>query len=60
MNTIERFLRYIAVETTSNEDSGMHPSTREQFDLAKMLVTELLKMGVPRDDIFFDEEHCYI
>ena len=60
MNTLERFLRYIAVETTSNEESGMHPSTQEQFDLAKMLVTELLKMGVPRDDIFFDEEHCYI
>ena len=60
MNTIERFLRYIAVETASDEESGLHPSTSGQFDLAKMLVTELLKMGISRDDLFFDEEHCYI
>lgn len=60
MNTIERFLRYIAVETTSDEESGTHPSSPVQFDLAKMLVTELLKMGISREDLFFDEEHCYI
>ena len=60
MNTIERFLRYISVDTASSETSGKHPSTEGQFDLAKMIVTDLLKMGIPRDDLFFDEEHCYI
>jgi len=60
MNTTEKFLRYISTDTTSSEESGTHPSTEGQFDLARILVMELLKMGVPRDDLFFDEEHCYI
>ena len=60
MNTIERFLRYISVDTASSETSGKHPSTEGQFDLAKMIVTDLLKMGISRDDLYFDEEHCYI
>ena len=60
MNTTERFLRYIKVETTSSETSGTHPSTTEQFELAKILVTDLLTMGIPKEDIVFDEEHCYI
>ena len=60
MNTTEKFLRYISTETTSSEESGEHPSTKGQFDLAKILVMELLKMGIPRDDLYFDEDHCYI
>ena len=60
MNTTEKFLRYISMDTTSSEDSGEHPSTEGQFELAKSLVMELLKMGIPREDLFFDEEHCYI
>ncbi len=54
----ERFLRYVKVDTASDENSGTHPSTKGQFDLAHMLVDELKKLGA--DDIFFDEEHCYI
>ena len=60
MNTTERFLRYIKVETTSSETSGTHPSSESQFELAKILVTDLLTLGIPKEDIFFDEEHCYI
>jgi tripeptide aminopeptidase len=60
MNTTEKFLRYISTDTTSSEDSGEHPSTSGQFDLARILVMELLKMGIPRDDLYFDEDHCYI
>ena len=60
MNTTERFLRYIKVETTSSETSGTHPSSENQFELAKILVTDLLSLGIPKEDIFFDEEHCYI
>ena len=53
----ERFLRYIAVKTTSSDTSRTHPSTPSQFDLAKILVSELESMGLPVD---FDVEHCYI
>ena len=60
MNTTERFLRYIKVETTSSETSGTHPSSESQFELAKILVTDLLTLGIPKEDIYFDEEHCYI
>jgi len=60
MKTLERFLRYIRVGTSSSETAGTHPSTEGQFELAKILVTELLSMGIPKDDIFFDEEHCYV
>lgn len=60
MNTTEKFLRYISIDTTSSEDSGESPSSMGQFDLAKILVMEFLKMGIPREDLYFDEEHCYI
>ena len=56
----DRFLRYVKIDTASDENSGTHPSTKGQFDLAKMLVQELKDMGIPESDIIFDEEHCYI
>lgn len=59
-NVIERFLRYIAVNTASDENTGTSPSTKGQFDLAGMLTDELKAMGVPEEDIVFDSEHCYI
>lgn len=42
----ERFLRYVQVHTTSDKDSPATPSTRRQFDLARMVVEELGQMGV--------------
>ena len=59
-NVTGRFLRYIAVDTASDESSGTSPSTRRQFDLAKLLIDELRSVGIPGEDIRFDEEHCYI
>lgn len=55
-----RFLRYIAVDTASDETTGTSPSTRSQFDLARMLIDELKEMGISEDDIVFDSEHCYV
>ena len=43
---VEKFLRYIAVDTQSSETSGTHPSTEKQKDLGRMLVRELEAMGV--------------
>ena len=55
-----RFLRYIAIDTASDENSGLSPSTKGQFDLARLLIKELKDTGIPEEDIFFDTEHCYI
>jgi len=43
---LDRFLRYISVDTQSNEESESQPSTAKQLDLLKMLCSELNKMGV--------------
>ena len=43
---LDRFLRYISVDTQSNEESESQPSTAKQLDLLKMLCEELNKMGV--------------
>ena len=44
---LDRFLRYVAVDTQSNEDSESQPSTAKQLNLLKMLRQELDAMGVP-------------
>ena len=43
---LDRFLRYVAVETTSNEESDSQPSSACQLDLLRMLADELNAMGV--------------
>lgn len=57
-NTIEKFLRYVKVDTGSDETSSATPSTEKQHELAKMLVSELESMGA--EDITYDKEHCYV
>lgn len=54
---IERFFRYVKIDTQSDEESGRHPSTDKQRDLAGLLVTELKGLGL---DVDYDEEHCYV
>lgn len=43
---LDKFLRYVAVETTSDENSETQPSTQRQFNLLNMLRDELQAMGV--------------
>jgi len=43
---LNRFLRYVAVETTSNEESESQPSDRKELVLLEMLTRELRDMGV--------------
>ena len=52
MNVIERFLKYVAVDTESVEDAACFPSSEKQKDLAKILVEELAAIGAqnPRMD----------
>ncbi len=43
---LDKFLRYVAVETTSNDSSDTQPSSKCQLDLLQMLADELNAMGV--------------
>lgn len=43
---LDRFLRYVAVETTSDPESESQPSSKCQLNLLKMLEEELNAMGI--------------
>ncbi len=43
---LDRFLRYVSVDTQSNEESESQPSAAKELDLLRMLRDELLAMGV--------------
>lgn len=55
---IQKFLRYIAVDTQSSETSGAHPSTEKQKELGHMLQAELVAMHA--ENVVYDEEHNYV
>ncbi len=42
---LDRFLRYVAVDTRSDENSTASPSTAGQLDLARLLARELRDLG---------------
>jgi tripeptide aminopeptidase len=42
----ERFLRYVQIDTQSDPESETYPSTEKQKNLSKLLVSELLEMGI--------------
>ena len=46
MNILDRFLRYVAVDTQSNEESESQPSEAKELDLLRLLRDELTAMGV--------------
>jgi len=50
---IDRFIRYVKVDTTSDENSTTFPSTKKQFDLANILVKELEALGL--QEVSLDE-----
>ena len=43
---LDRFLRYVSIETTSDENSESQPSAAREWDLLKMLRDELAALGV--------------
>lgn len=53
----DRFLRYVQVDTESDPQSISFPSTEKQKDLSRILVAELLEMGIK--DAHLDE-HGYV
>ena len=54
---IDRFFRYVKIDTQSAEDTGTQPSTAKQHDLAKLLYRELNEMGV---EAHYDRKNCYV
>ncbi|MBQ8149927.1 MAG: peptidase T [Clostridia bacterium] len=57
MSLKERFLRYVAIDTGSSEESGLHPSTDKQWELAKLLEGELREMGAQNVRL---SDTCYV
>ena len=57
MSAYERLLRYVAIDTGSEETAETTPSSPGQLVLAKKLAEELLELGV--SDVYADE-HAYV
>ena len=43
---VDRFLRYVQIDTQSDPQSATNPSTEKQKELSRVLVQELLDMGI--------------
>jgi tripeptide aminopeptidase len=56
-DVLERFLRYVRIDTTSDQDSETYPSTAKQRDLGEVLARELRELGL--DDVELTE-HGYV
>lgn len=48
-SVLERFLRYVRIDTQSDETSSSSPSTEKQLDLCRLLVEECRELNL--DDI---------
>ena len=54
MALLERFLKYVSIHTTSDENTGLVPSTPQQMEFAKILAEELKDMGM--QDVYLDKK----
>ena len=53
----ERFMRYVQIDTTANPNSDTQPSSMKQKDLSRLLVQELLALGIMDAEL---DEHGYV
>lgn len=58
IDVIEKFLKYVKVDTQSDDTTGTSPSTMKQHDLAGILAAELEEIGASH--VYYDREHCYV
>jgi tripeptide aminopeptidase len=54
---VERFLRYVTIDTQSREGSDSFPSSPGQLDLLRLLAGELEELGLERVEL---DEHGYL
>jgi len=57
MRAYERFLKYVSIDTTSDENASGCPSTKSQKMLGQLLVEEMLSMGISDSRM---DEHGYV
>lgn len=57
MRAYERLLKYVVIPTASDDNNTTVPSTKEQFNLAAVLVDELKELGL--SDARVDDK-CYV
>ncbi|HUL43547.1 MAG TPA: peptidase T [Bacteroidota bacterium] len=56
-SALDRLLRYVKIDTQSDENSQSYPSTSKQFDLLNLLVRELKDLGLSNVGI---DSHGYV
>ncbi|MGB0890890.1 MAG: peptidase T [Flavobacteriaceae bacterium] len=54
---INRFVKYVTIDTESDPNNPAFPSTEKQWNLARVLETELIEIGM--QDVELDE-NCYL
>lgn len=53
MDSLQRFIQYVMIDTQSNDKTGTTPSTEKQKNLGNLLVKQLLELGL--EDAHMDE-----
>ena len=43
---LDRFLQYVAIDTTANENTEDYPSSPGQLEIGKLLVAQLQELGI--------------
>ena len=56
-DVLDRFARYVRIDTQSDRDSDTYPSTAKQLELSRLLESELRELGL--DDVELTE-HGYV
>ncbi len=54
---LERFLRYVVIDTQASFESTSYPSSAKQLDLSRLLVRELEELGLPDVEL---TQHGYV
>jgi tripeptide aminopeptidase len=54
---VDRFFKYAQIDTQSNPDSGSQPSTAKQLDLSRLLLEELIFLGLTEAEL---DENGYV
>ncbi|MDP3058130.1 MAG: peptidase T [bacterium] len=54
---VERFLKYVQIDTASDANSPSSPSTKRQYEFGKLLVEEMKAIGLSNVTI---DEHSYV
>ena len=57
-NLVDRFIKYVKIDTRSNANSETIPSTLSQVEFARMLVADLKEMGL--EEVEYNTENSFV